>query len=381
MKSIFLFLLIALLYSCTNSKKSDSKFVKTGTTIFQITSKIPSNDAGSIKIGDSTYYVFPFTETYKKIFICDKQGLIIDSISLKYLSELGVNMGRISYINRDSIVVVSFYSNEIFLINHDGALISQTKMPNIINGYDCQLIPLNNLNCYYSGGIWCFSGGSNTSDSNLSSIENIYNYYRLKKEDPYLIRIENPFQQDKVSSKYYIPGFEKRFVPEKFANLSEGRQLAFIDDTIVFCTNLTDSIYKFAGEPLSLIYAAKIKSEYSNIHQPLLLIDSVNQESFNNLFFRYGYIRKLIYDKERGLFYIAAMHDNTTLKKSVRGVPKVWSLIILDCQFRKLGEHFFAYNTYFPSSIMIHPEGVLIQKVQTENLEKYATFDIFTFKN
>lgn len=241
--------------------------------------------------------------------------------------------------NLDSIYVFSLYENKICLINKDCELLDKQSFP--------ELGP---------------SKFMATAFQTLVQLGNTLHVCiepnRRVEHDPVSVTIDMNTKEIKMLPFDYpdYPGSEvklKRYGLEAhYSRCYDGKHFIYsfhYDENIYIATPAHDSIRK-----------VPVKSKYFDTVQ---LPDELRASSED--FCVNAWYSNLLYDPYREVYYRIA-YPPSTLDKGVRPMEliqfgrKNFSIIILDKDFRILGETLFPDNTYNPQIMLVRPEGLYI---------------------
>ncbi|NLA23976.1 MAG: hypothetical protein GX879_03325, partial [Bacteroidales bacterium] len=91
-----------------------------------------------------------------------------------------------------------------------------------------------------------------------------------------------------------------------------------------------------------------------------------------------GVIYNVVYDKYRSLYYIIALLPNLDFHYiNNPTIERDWSLIVLDKDFKNLGEFLFSKSDYSFLNILPLKEGILFQNAYKQNDNEKTFFTLF----
>lgn len=259
--------------------------------------------------------------------------------------------------NLDSIYVFNFYESGLYLINKNCDLLDKQPFPELKPSCfmaTASLLPVRIEHTLYT----CIEPN------------------RLIEHDPVSVAINmNTKEEKKLPFDYPdYPGSEvklKRYGMEaSYSRCYDGQRFIYsfhYDENIYVATPEHDSIRKVS-----------VKSKYfDKVQLPDELTASPEDFCVN------AWYNNLLYDPYREVYYRIA-YPPSTLDKGVRPMELVqfgrknFSIIILDKDFRILGEPLFPDNTYNPTIMLVRPEGLYIS--DSHYLNPRFNDDILSFR-
>ncbi len=97
-------------------------------------------------------------------------------------------------------------------------------------------------------------------------------------------------------------------------------------------------------------------------------------------FFKYYSFQAIIFDKYRNLFYRILFKPIPIKNKNENSVGNLAKqILVYDTTFRYLGFTQIEGSLYSNSTYLVHPKGLLIQKLKDNNDEEHIYFDLFAF--
>ena len=259
--------------------------------------------------------------------------------------------------NLDSIYVFNFYESGLYLINKNCDLLDKQPFPGLKPS--------------------CFMATASQLPVRIEhTLYTCIEPNRLIEHDPVSVAINmNTKEEKKLPFDYPdYPGSEvklKRYGMEaSYSRCYDGQRFIYsfhYDENIYVATPVHDSIRKVS-----------VKSKYfDKVQLPDEL--TANPEDFCVN----AWYNNLLYDPYREVYYRIA-YPPSTLDKGVRPMELVqfgrknFSIIILDKDFRILGETLFPDNTYNPTIMLVRPEGLYIS--DSHYLNPQFNDDILSFR-
>lgn len=259
--------------------------------------------------------------------------------------------------NLDSIYVFSLYENTLYVINKDCELLEKKSFPEL-------------------GRSKFMATAFQTPVRLGGTLHTCIEPNRWIDHDPVSAALDMDTKEIKKLPFDYpdYPGSEvklKRYGMEaSFSRCYDGEHFVYsfhYDENIYVATPEHDSIRK-----------VPVKSKYFDRVQ---LPDELTASPED--FCRNAWYNNLLYDPYREVYYRIA-YPPSTLDKGIRSMEllqfgrKNFSIIILDKNFRILGETLFPDNTYNPQIIFVRPEGLYIS--DSHYLNPRFSDDILSFQ-
>ncbi|PZF72051.1 hypothetical protein [Taibaiella soli] len=364
--SVFLLL---FLFSCRSRPKA-FKIVRT--IEFDIKKNLsPGDDNWRIENGKAVY-IFPLTETDKHVYFFDENGKKKLVVPLKEIKQL-TDIDRVAVFNYDSIFVSSRYSGNLYLINHEGSVQKRIVLGGLDSlGSTYQLISPGYSSFLYNGK-FLFTLNLAIYQPHLGHNLEVHEYYSIQKHGPYFALYTDPFNNpEKIDT--FLNGFFNRFIDTNCNNHDNPRP-TFNNDTILFSSCYSDSLYLIKPGPFRIVNVKKMESSYDRhlLKNDPLPIDSMDQDEMHRRAECQGWIKRHLYDPFRHLYIVSIVHS-----RKDEDERRSWSVIVLNTKLEKLGEHVFWEDEYVPTSILVHSEGLLIQKRDKAYIQN-KKFDLFSY--
>lgn len=259
--------------------------------------------------------------------------------------------------NLDSIYVFSLYEHELYLINKDCVLLEKQSYPEHKSS--------------------CFMATAAQLPVRLGhTLYTCIEPNRWIEHDRVTVAIDMDTKESKALPFDYpdYPGSEvklKKYGMEgSYSRCYDGKRFVYsfhYDENIYVATPEHDSIRKIP-----------VKSKYfDKVQLPDELTASPEDFCVN------AWYNNLLYDPYREVYYRIA-YPHSTLDKGVRSMELVqfgrknFSIIILDKDFRIVGETLFPDNTYNPGIMFVRPEGLYIS--DSHYLSPQFSDDILSFR-
>jgi len=257
---LFLLVLLTFVLSCKRKENN---------LIFNV--KDSYDFIGTVEKDNETYFGFCKKNFQPQVKFFDKEGMFIDSISLKNTKNILDEITDVWAYSADSIAVYSNYNGTIVVIDRKGRPILTKSYYNITdsNGYHYDLLPMYSIYPYITNNrndvvfsTWMWSGAMNSSPRKLLS--DVQNGSLLCKINPFGNRKEYHFgfeykdivelKNDNYENAFFAP-FYKTF---------------FVNDKLIFITNYSRFVYMLS-ESLTVMKTIKLLDDSQAILHPIPL--------------------------------------------------------------------------------------------------------------
>lgn len=368
-KTILFIFIVSLLSSCTDSKKYNYALDKTNNTLlFPLDTKTINNPfCYSLYTDDNntTYFTFQNRSTNDILFYNINNKELEFRITAKIEGNNGVGLVSGYYIhNLDSIYLTNLDIKEISLINKDGIVLDKYSYDEDLKGNPLSLFDL--TAAYYKPAqiigrtLYLYSGPDRYVENAPVSI--------TLDIDQHIINAL-PFNYPSY------PGSETKLkkygLENAFSRCYDGKHFVYsfyYDENIYITSPAHDSIQKI-----------KVKSNYfPKVQLPDELTASPKDFCLN------AWYGNLIYDKYRNVYYRIAYPPSSDLDIDIKPIElenygrKNFSIIILDENFKILGETLFPDFIYNSKILFVAKEGLYIS--DSHYLNPNFDDDILSFR-
>ena len=259
--------------------------------------------------------------------------------------------------NLDSIYVFSWVEHEFYLINKDCALLDKQSYPEHKSS--------------------CFMATAAQLPVRLGrTLYTCIEPNRWIEHDRVTVAIDMDTKESKALPFDY-PDYPGSEVKLKKYGMEGSYSRCYDGERFVYSFHYDENIYVATPEHDS-IRKVPVKSKYfDKVQLPDELTASPEDFCVN------AWYNNLLYDPYREVYYRIA-YPHSTLDKGVRSMELVqfgrknFSIIILDKDFRIVGETLFPDNTYNPGIMFVRPEGLYIS--DSHYLNPQFSDDILSFR-
>jgi len=315
------------------------------------------------------YICFGDYKTNKKIAFHTFNDTLVQYVSLKKIIEEGESIMGFEIINSDSIYILTYYSNKVFLINNVGEVKSRfdyNSLQSINNKYG---LMRSRTPFLFNDSTFIFLLSAKYDKSYKNFKEFVIESYKK----PNLIRVVN-FKKDSIKTKLGLFGLYNSFPNYKEVFLN-GNNYKFINKKIFFMSQYSDSLFIIDPFSLTIEKKVKISSKYSVIKiEPLTIQEYDKGENVD--YTSNGRMSDIFYDKKQNIYYVFAVH-----KKQENTWP--WSIIVLDSNLKTIDE-IKMDETKYSFSGMMTSKGLLIsnyyETLNDKDHFKKNTYSLFRYE-
>ncbi len=367
----FLFFLTLILFSCSRNKN---------TAISIETIDFKETTSGCIV---NTYYdkkqkqdliYFCGRGVKKNIKLFTVNGKLVKTIPLTNVLKLIDEIGGISIISMDTIVINSNYTNQILLINNVGEVWKEINLNNKLIDKDANIYELmasiDANNNTLESLIYCSYWRSNSKDIEQSkepkgNLEYLKYFYKNCYNTPHFISLANVLDSS-IKIEYHLQHFYKQISKE--VRVFAEPPFYTIQNNALFVYSLySDTLFQYSRDDFSLKNKIKISSDFTKIGTSLMKINENNirngQDSVTFKINREGRIIKFIYSPSKNKYYCIVKHQ--VLKENVDTQKNPFSIAVYDTNFIKLDEHLFNDNNYDYNHALFTNNGLMLLKKDT----------------
>ncbi len=263
MKNLFLILILCFIYSCQHDNKDYEK-------IKLINNKKHSFDTGfknyiaprTYVFNNELFVVYSDFVTFKKLVLHKYNSTEKIEIPVNEIIDKNEKILSFDILNLDSILILTGYTNHLYLINKLGEIQKMIDFNPFLNKF---------YNPKYSFEMSGVSESFMINDTTLivslspyfdvEKFEMVSYYETIYKDSiPYLFKVDNIFS-DSISSSFGLYNFYDRF-SDKEDFVGELKTICFSNDNIVVKTHYSDTIYFIDKYSLQIKNMVKISSKY-----------------------------------------------------------------------------------------------------------------------
>jgi len=251
------------------------------------------------------------------------------------------------YVNKDTIVLLSKYTNKIFIVNYLGELIFKK---------DYSKFALKNIELYPPTkllGKKIFLGAEyqdiDLANSNVSPIED----YDRRNQSPQIF-IDNNLFSSTYDVSLKLPFFYSRFSKLAGAMNLEGNKFDFSPIQFSIHSIYSDSVY-FIDENFNNLKPYCIKSDFFELNlKPISILKEMKESGAINInTAKSNFVFSFNYDKYREVYYCM-------VRGAKEGEIYPFSIITYDHNMKKLDEQYFEPSKY-KLSTFIAKDGLFVE--------------------
>ena len=327
----------------------------------------------------------------KKIFLYSAEGQLINTIPLNRALDTIDNIGRITLISPDTIVINSYHTNEILLLNRNGRVWKKLDLTNKLTDrkgnvfeFMSGMYPINqNINHLIYKCTWISNfiddKSNNVPDNDIDYLK--YFYVNVSRSSDFITLSDIVNEHPKIN--FHTSEFYKQIL-DSSQLLAEPPMFTLINNAIFINSYYSDKLFKVDASNFRLCQTIQIVSDYTKIGtNPIKINEGVIGKIQDSITYKEktsGRIERLLYNASKKEYYCIVKHEITTESYDRRHIP--FSVITLDTNFIKTKEYLFDNYQYAYSSSLITNEGLMLLKNDTtKSLIKNAniTYTLFSF--
>jgi len=318
------------------------------------------------------YAAFADFTTRKEIKLFDAHSAsLVGSIPLDSIINQGQLISGYTMVNVDSVLVLTEYTNQLYLLNRSGEIIKKVDFNVYLNADTAFMLTtchpfMTKDKVLYFGVLFPYN-----ENIAMGHIDDVYDQLRIEKQTPYLVEVEGVFS-DSIRIRYGLRNFYSRFMGDEETSL-ERRQVKILNDKIFVHSIFCDTIYEVNPNTLEIDKMYTIKSNFSSFGYKSVTFDETSKGWHNELGQTKGRIDHILYDDDNELYYVLCYLERPLDAPRERNI-RPWSYIVYDKNFNKLQEVKMDENVYSAVSPLVIKEGILISNYPQHKNDK----DIFT---
>lgn len=367
MKHFVIFIFI--IYSCSNNTPNNEVDISFNLEK-NINFRTGFNDFNGkiISFDDEIFMGFMNAQTYKKIVLhpINNPEKIIE-IDLTQLEKRGEKIMDYEIISKDTILVLSWYTNKLFFINEKGEIwrektIGPLKMNKMKCDIKFELTTLFNPLFINDSTLICGIEPYMDTDE-FDNLPYAEFYEKLNNINaPRLVKIDNIFA-DSLNLTFGLDNFYKRFMK----NTEDRREMLgynFVNDKIICYSRYSDSIYIF-DEDFNIENIVCIVSEITEKigmeHIPLKAVEQ-DMNLISEMYLSQSIISCIHFVKHSKCYLVTVTHRKDNNNRSN------WSFIALDTDFNLIGEYFFSEKeSLIEITMKLHNDLIYIYKTKKDD--------------
>ncbi len=313
----------------------------------------------------------------KKLKLFNLDGVLIDSIPLEEATKVLDNVGNISILSLDTIIINSNYTNQLAVINRTGKVWKQLNLED-------RLIDTES-NCYdFASPFYAVEQKANTALFSAYWRENrrekitdtvprdllghsIY-FNRHVQNAPFFVSINQLFS-DSAIVKFHYPGFYKT-ISQEVCLLAEISNFTIIGNSIYVHSFYSNNLYKLNRLTYQLEKTIPLKSKFTTIGTHFIKLNTETipllQDSITYKGKTSGQIEKLIFDKNTNRYYVVVRHSSTPEAFDKNRVG--FSILVLNEQLEQVNEYAFTDFKYRSYGTILCSKGLLLFHNDTSKL-------------
>lgn len=369
---LFIGIIAVFLFSCNRDNNTSISLVKEITFKTLVGSGYPEIYFEKELNQEIIYFSDDITE--KKIKFFSKAGTLLKNTPLDSALKSIDNIGRITVISFDTIIINSNYTNQILIIDRNGKVWKNYSLENSLidslgNQYEIisSTYPvLQNPNSL----IYSISWRNNLrlldqESSEKTDVENLEDFFNNVSKSAYFVNLKN-FLKDSTQLSFKNYNFYKK-ISEKNCVFAEPPSYFVFDDNIFVSSLYSSNLFSLNKTNLTYDKSINVNSDYSSIGtNPLLINEKVLGKIQDSITYKEkisGRIEKLLYDKTKSEYYLIIRHNSTIKDYDSNHIP--FSIIVLNKNLTKKAEYLFNDFKYKYYYTLVCSEGLLLFKNDT----------------
>jgi len=321
--------------------------------------------------------------TKKKISFFNFNGLKLYETPLNHIYNCGQEIGSFEVLNKDSIVVLSLYSDIVFLLNKNGVCKKTIYLDSLICDVHKNSNEYYNIN-YIGNNRFLFAASWLGSDT-IKIPQNTFQYYEYFFRNltirPKLVSLDI-FNPDKTNFNWGFDSAYFKISKDNKLNLFfENDKYEITDKNIFFYSWYSNKIYKLNRGTQKLEKEIIIQQAGEEIGVKPKHISKENQnyifDSINIGLQTEASIIKVVFDKYRNLFYVIIAHKHDI---KFKGKDRLYTIIVYDKDFEKIDEITLDKEKYSSSILYVCKQGILIltksKKIEDHDKPKFQLFKV-----
>ena len=375
--------LSCLIFSCRNKNSKKIKLTPTNEFTYETDFLYNYKNSKLIYSNELKKEIIYFADivTKKKISFFELNGKKLYDIPLNYATKNGYEIDSYEVLNKDSVAVLTLYSNIVFLLNKKGDCLKAVYLDSLIkdmnkNRYEYYSIKCTSKNNFVLAANWL---GSDTSKIPQNSYAHLEYFYRNLPLQPKLVSL-NIFNSIENNVIWGLDSAYSKITKNNELNIfAETNKFLSTEKNIYFYSWYSDKILQINKENLKLEKKITIDANGQKIG---VVPKFLNQKNQNYIFDSVSIglqsqasISNVVFDKYRNFFYVIVANKHDIKHK---GKGRNYSLLIYDKNFEKISEVYLDKELYLPSLLFPSKDGVLIgiNSKQNDN-HNYAKFKLF----
>jgi hypothetical protein len=386
MKNFIIFILLNFtILSCSSETKFSIK--KTAELKFDIGFKPNHMFSGCLsnEKGEDFFYFGELTSAKKIKFFTDK-GDSLFTISLKNtLSEIG-EINDVYVISLDSIVLLTNYTNQLYLVNKKGTIIANKDLSYTIgNKKELYSSIFHSFGMSKNNLLFRQSHLTDGVDSVTSNYQDLKNYYNINQTLPRFVEFRNVFSNKKLVVKEHLPNFLRKFCKENSFTFDFDYH-ALSKDRLFISSWYSDKIFIYNVEKQKIEKELVVKINHGKIgSKPYQMNDSkYNFEAITKQVNQAGrfsaVINRFFYDEANNLLYVLVFHEQKDLNSEINGNARPWTLNVYNKNYDLVSSKTFDHKSYSMGLTICTKKGLYVQQqedINKKNKNYVKTFHLY----
>lgn len=331
------------------------------------------------KTENTEYLYFADITTLKCVDIATIEGEQKWHIPLTAVFEKGDKIRGIQVVSPDTILVLSNYTNQLYVLNRTGEIWKHIDLQAFLASAfqeEYELVTPSFENEIYQHGTLLLGGTRliHLEESELEGIDGLRNLYAKANASPVFFQFSNLFSET-MEFSYGLKGYVSKHVCGKDSMVLGKYEYCFSSDKLIKYSEYTNQLHEVSTTSLAILDSATVTSTETNVGcQPLLISDeNLQSDAIVETRQTRGCMVQMVFDHYRNLYYLSVKHDvrGRTDLDDVRDGRGPWSLMVYNSNLELLNEILMPEQTYAPENLIVCKQGLLIGT----NRREYKTYE------
>lgn len=273
--------------------------------------------------------------------------------------------------NLDSIFLIQYITNKVFLINFFGKIIKEWDLtPQLLRDNDCETMVTNNVRLFFQ---------NNFLFIRTVAFEPPPDYYSFP-----IISVFRLYNDSLILTNKSIT-FPRLYKEKEYLAFYPSFAISPLNDVIVSYNN-DDFIYLFKNPFFTFKNKFLAKSNFISSFKEFDFENWSNSKINREYQITNPFFSTILYNKYLNVYYRISIHYQSVLNEdSSRNTfwDRSWSVIVLDSMLKVKYEVFFPQKMYKFSDLCVSPDGLLVSNNHELNVSfnpNYLSFSVFKLK-
>jgi len=364
--------IVLLLLCCTapNTQRSSDAESVAFSTGFPL--KVRHSGVFTSKADGREYVYFADAVTHKKLLLFTPDGKLTDSIPLNSgIDSLG-EVGGLTIVDLDTIVLCSMYTNRLAFLDHKGVCRRVIDLNPLLTGLSGDKYEIwSSTTSPFASGHSFFFNAALIADTKRDSAQikdkasgsGTRRYYERVALSPYLIRME---PKTKSTLTWVEDSFYYKLSPHISA-MPEIGHYECLNNLVFIRSNYSPSIRVLDPVRLTSVASFDISSKYTPVFIKPRKLEGEElahlQDSLNQRLATQGYVQAIQYDVPSGHYLVIVVHQISSSAPPIeRGAARPFSILVYDNAFKFITEQSYDGRRYQMFFMLSLHKGTFIKR-------------------